>query len=136
MTETRRGVELRAEPGRRLVGTVMRYGATAHVRLPDGRSVIERFASFAFADYLRSGETRVNMMHDPSITLATTAGARGRGNLTLIDAPSALRMVAVLPSGDAFDKALALVGGRQHGGNVGRVPRRVRPYRERTADRS
>ena len=109
MTETRRGVELRAEPGRRLVGTVMKYGAEALVRMPDGAAVVERFASFAFADYLRSGETRVNMMHDPSITLATTAGARGRGNLTLIDAPSALRMVAVLPSGPAFNAALALV---------------------------
>ena len=109
MTETRRGVELRAEPGRRLVGVVMKYGAEARVMLPDGRAVVEKFASFAFADYLRSGETRVNMMHDPAITIATTAGARGRGNLTLIDAPSALRMVAVLPSGPAFDAALALV---------------------------
>ena len=109
MTETRRGVELRAEPGRRLVGTVMKYGAEARVMLPDGRAVVEKFAAFAFADYLRSGETRVNMMHDPAITIATTAGARGRGNLALIDKPDALRMVAVLPSGPAFDKALALV---------------------------
>ena len=109
MTETRRGVELRAEPGRRLVGVVMKYGAEARVMLPDGRAVVEKFAAFAFADYLRSGETRVNMMHDPAITIATTAGARGRGNLALIDKPDALRMVATLPSGPAFDAALALV---------------------------
>ena len=109
MTETRRGVELRAEPGRRLVGTVMRYGAEARVILPDGRAVVEKFAAFAFADYLREGETRVNMMHDPAITIATTAGARGRGNLALLDGPRELRMVATLPSGPAFDAALALV---------------------------
>ena len=42
MTETRRGVELRAEPGRRLVGVVMKYGAEAHVTLPDGRAVVEK----------------------------------------------------------------------------------------------
>ena len=109
MTETRRG-ELRAAPGRKLIGVVMKYGAEARVSLPDGRAVVERFAAFAFADYLRSGaETRVNLMHDPSITIATTAGARGRGNLALQDGPDALRMVATLPTGDAFDAALALV---------------------------
>ena len=136
MTETRRGVELRAEPGRRLVGVVMKYGAEARVMLPDGRAVVEKFAAFAFADYLRSGETRVNMMHDPSITIATTAGARGRGNLALIDKPDALRMVAVLPSGPAFDAALALVADGSTAETSVEFRAVVRPYRERTADRS
>ena len=52
MTEHRRA-ELRAEPGRRLVGTPMRYGAEARVLHPaSGLPVRERFAAFAFMDYL------------------------------------------------------------------------------------
>ena len=114
MTETRRGVELRAEPGRRLVGVVMRYGA-------DGagdacRTVGPWWRSFAsvrlYGLSASDGETRrQSCMHDPSLTLATTTGARGRGNLALIDgARDALRMVAVrCQAVTAFDAALALV---------------------------
>ena len=99
MIETRRG-ELRAQ-GRRLSGTVMAYGAEAQV--PGvGR---ERFASFAFADYLRYGETALNVMHDEELTIARTGDA-----LTLTDSPAELRMVATLPQGDAYDSVLSLVG--------------------------
>ena len=109
MTETRRGGELRAAPGRRIVGPVMRYGAEARVYMPDGRPVTEHFASFAFDQYLRSGgEVRVNLQHDPSITIATNRGG-ARGNLELRDGPSALQMTATLPPGDGYDRALALV---------------------------
>ena len=105
MTEKRRA-ELRAAPGRRILGAAMRYGATALVRLPDGSEVRERFAAFAFSEYLRrGGPTSLNMMHDRSIELAST----GAGNLVLQDGPGELRMAAKLPSGDAYDKALALV---------------------------
>ena len=103
------GAELRAAPGRRIVGRVMRYGDVATVRLPDGSVVEERFASFAFHDYLRSGAaTRLNLMHDQSIVVAST-GTEGRGKLALRDHPDGLEMVATLPSGDAYDAALALV---------------------------
>ena len=67
----------------------------------------ERFAVFAFSDYLRgAGDTRLNVMHDRALTVAT----RRAGSLTLTDTPAALGMVAELPSGDAYDSVLALVG--------------------------
>ena len=98
-TETRFR-ELRAH-GRTLRGTVMAYGSSALI--PGiGR---ERFASFAFADYLRSGATALNVMHDEALTIASTGDV-----LTLADTPAALRMAAVLPQGDAYDSVLALVG--------------------------
>ena len=106
----RRRAELRAAPGRRIIGAAMRYGSEAIVRGPDGAAVRERFAAFAFADYLRSGAaTRLNLMHDSSVVIASTAGGAGRGLLTLRDNPDALTIEARLPSGDAFDEALALV---------------------------
>ena len=102
MIESRRA-ELRRGPGRRLTGTVMAYGTEALV--PGvGR---ERFASFAFSGWLRSGaDTALNVMHEPGLIVAT----RRRGDLTLADSPEALRMLAELPAGDAFDSVLALVG--------------------------
>ena len=107
MTETRRS-EIRAAPGRRIVGPVMRYGSEAVIREPDG-PVIERFAAFAFSGWLRSGgETRLNLMHDPSLTVATTRGGT-RGNLELRDHADRLEMIATLPSGDPYDAVLALV---------------------------
>ena len=67
----------------------------------------ERFSMFAFDSWLRSGaETRLNLMHDRSLTVADTR----RGGLTLTDSPAALDMVAELPAGDAYDSVLALVG--------------------------
>ena len=106
----RRRAELRAAPGRRIIGAAMRYGSEAIVRMPDGAAVVERFAAFAFADYLRSGAaTRLNLMHDSSVVIASTAGGAGRGLLTLRDNPDQLSIEARLPSGDAFDEALALV---------------------------
>ena len=97
MTEHRRG-ELR-----RLTGTVMRYGDEAEI--PGiGR---ERFSVFAFDGWLRSGAgTRLDVMHDRSLTVADTR----RGGLTLTDSPAELRMLAELPSGDAYDSVLSLVG--------------------------
>ena len=101
MTETRRG-ELRALPGRRLAGAVMRYGDIAEI---PGIGA-ERFASFAFADYLRSGAgTVLNLMHDDTLTIASTGDV-----LTLTDSPADLRMAATLPQGDAYDSVLVLVG--------------------------
>ena len=102
MIETRRG-ELRRLPGRRLTGTVMRYGSEAE--LPGG--IRERFSMFAFDQWLRSGaDVALNVMHDRSLTVAT----RRRGDLTLTDSPEALTMAAELPAGDAYDSVLALVG--------------------------
>ena len=73
---------------------------------PGGMQVTERFAAFAFSDYLRSGAaTRLNLMHDSELRIATTAD----GSLTLHDSPAELHMVATLPSGDAYDQALELV---------------------------
>ena len=105
MIEKRRA-ELHSAGGRRIVGRAMRYGAEAVVRMRDGSEVRERFAAFAFSEYLRrGGPTRLNLMHDRSIELAST----GAGNLVLQDGPGELRMVAVLPGGAVYDKALALV---------------------------
>ena len=106
-TETRFR-ELRAQ-GRRLRGTVMRYGSEALI--PGiGR---ERFASFAFAPYLASGaDVAVNVMHEADLIVAT----RRRGDLTLTDSPEALTMAATLPTGDAYDSVLELVGDGLTGG--------------------
>ena len=111
MMETRRGVELRAVPGRRLLGRAMHYGREAGVTLPDGRPVVERFAAFAFAEYLRSGAaTLLNLEHDQTLTIASTAGeTRARGALVIRDHPDGLDLEARLPSGDVFDSVLDLV---------------------------
>ena len=83
----------------------MRYGDEAEI--PGiGR---ERFSVFAFDGWLRSGAgTRLDVMHDRSLTVADTR----RGGLTLTDSPAELRMLAELPSGDAYDSVLSLVGDR------------------------
>ena len=101
MIETRRG-ELRRLPGRRLEGTVMAYGSEALIG-----GVRERFSMFAFDGWLRSGaETRLNVMHQPDLVVAS----RRRGDLVLLDSPAALSMRAELPTGDAYDSVLSLVG--------------------------
>ena len=80
----------------------MEYGCEAQI--PGvGR---ERFSVFAFDRYLRSGRgTRLNLQHDDALTIGSTADV-----LTLADSPAELRMVATLPSGDAYDSVLSLVG--------------------------
>ena len=61
---------------------------------------------FAFDRYLRSGRvTRLNLQHDDALTIGSTGDV-----LTLADSPAELRMVATLPSGDAYDSVLSLVG--------------------------
>ena len=108
MTETRRS-EIRAAPGRRLIGPAMVYGREADVFLPDGERVRERFAAFAFSASLRRGApVNLNLMHDPSLTVASTRGGN-RGNLELRDHADRLEMIATLPSGDPYDAVLALV---------------------------
>ena len=100
-TETRFR-ELRAQ-GRRLTGTVMRYGDVATIAGVGA----ERFSVFAFDKYLRHGRgTRLNVMHEPDLIVASTR----RGDLTFTDSPEALDMVATLPSGSAYDSVLELVG--------------------------
>ena len=81
----------------------MRYGDVAEV--PGiGR---ERFAAFAFSDYLRSGaDTALNVMHESDLVVATRRG----GELVLSDSPTGLAMVATLPAGDVYDDVLGLVG--------------------------
>ncbi|MDD9986054.1 MAG: HK97 family phage prohead protease [Spirochaetaceae bacterium] len=102
----RRCAELRTASGRRIVGAAMRYGAEARVVMPDGRPVTERFSTFAFSDYLRSGAgTSLNLMHDRSLEIANTRD----GRLVLRESPAEVRMVATLPTGNAYDQALALV---------------------------
>ena len=77
----RRGAELRAAPGRRVIGNAMAYGTEARARLPDGRVVRERFAAFAFDQYLRSGSpTLLNLQHDRTLTVASTGATAGRGD--------------------------------------------------------
>ena len=106
----RRRAELRAEPGRRLVGTPMVYGSEARIVHPSGQRMTERLARFAFMDYLASGAaTRLNLQHDGTLTIATTGTLPGRGKLELHDTPEELRMVATLPTGDPYDDVLELV---------------------------
>ena len=94
----RRRAEVRAASGRRLVGAPMRYGSEARVRHPSGAEVSERIAPFAFHAHLASGaETRLNLMHDKSIVIASTKPG-DRGRLELRDAPDKLSMVAI-PAG-------------------------------------
>ena len=110
MIEKRRA-ELRAAPGRRLVGRAMPYGAEALARVPGVGVVRERFATFAFSDYLATGAaTLLNLQHDRTLTIASTAGAtRSRGALVLRDHPDGLDLEARFPSGDVFDQVLDLV---------------------------
>ena len=109
MIETRGGLELRAEAGRRIVGRAMAYGATAEVRMLNGAQVTESFAHFAFHDYLRSGAaTRLNLQHDGTIEVAST-GTTSRGKLELRDHPDGLDLIATLPDGDVYTQVLDLV---------------------------
>ena len=102
--------ELRAAPNRMIVGRAMRYGSQAIIRMQDGREVRERFAAFAFHDYLKSGAaTLLNLQHDGSLTVAITGPLPGRGKLVLRDNPDGLSMESRLPSGDVYDRVLALV---------------------------
>ena len=84
--------ELRAE-GRRLIGTVIRYGD----RSPSHR---ERFAagSLRFADTVH-----LDLAHDPQRAIAWSGG----GGLTLRDGPEMLELTAQLPPIPAADAALA-----------------------------
>ena len=108
MTEHRRG-EVRAE-GRRLLGTPMRYGAEARVLMPNGAQVVERFAAFAFSEYLASGAgTDINLMHDKGITIASTRRTAALGVVELRDSPARLAMMVELPQGDVFDQVIDLV---------------------------
>ena len=98
-TETRFR-ELRAQ-GRRLTGTVMRYGDVATIAGVGA----ERFSVFAFDKYLRHGRgTKLNIMHEPDLIVASTR----RGDLTFTDSPEALDMVATLPAGDVYDSVLGV----------------------------
>ena len=106
MIEVRRAPELRAEPGRRLTGRVVRYGDTATVYI-DGEQVREQFGASAFRGWLRSGSaTRLNVMHFPELTVASTVD----GSLVLQDTPTELRMVAKLGEGAPYDRVLRMVG--------------------------
>ena len=88
----------------------MVYGARATVIAPDGRIVREEFRAGAFRDYLEAYQTRLNLAHDASVTIATTGGGAGQlGALELFDSAEELRMVATLPPGEPFDQALRLV---------------------------
>ena len=108
MTETRRA-EARAASGRRLVGTPMVYGSEARVRHPSGIEVTERVSPFAFHGHIASGaEIRLNLMHDKTIVVASTAPS-DRGRLELRDGPASLSMVATMPTGAVFDDVLKLV---------------------------
>ena len=96
VTERRAGGELRAE-GRRLSGTVMRYGDVS----PSHR---ERFEPGA----LRMAEAvPLNLFHDPERAVAWMPG----GGLELRQSRDAVTLRAELPPIPAADRALALVRG-------------------------
>lgn len=101
---TRGVTELRAE-GRRLTGTVIRYGS---VGVPGAVAFSEEFARGAFARQLGKREhpeaVMLNVQHDRRRPIA-----RWPGTMALTDGPDALRMVAVLPETRDADDVLALV---------------------------
>ena len=103
----KRPIELRAE-GRQIIGDVMVYGRAATVLGPGGTIMQETFQPGAFREYLTGYATRLNLMHDRSIEIASTAENR-RGKLELFDSAEVLRLVATLPAGEPFDMALELV---------------------------
>ena len=98
------GVELRAE-GRRLSGTVMRYGETS----PSHK---ERFEPGS----IRLAETiHLDLFHDPERAIAWHPG----GGLALDNGRQALTMQVVLPPIPAADRALAEIrAGRVNGLSV------------------
>ncbi len=89
----------------------MRFGDTAVVIDPRGNQVEERFAAFAFSSYLRSGAaTRINLEHDSTLTVASTAGdGRRLGKLVLRDLPDRLDLETRLPEGDVFSEVLSML---------------------------
>ncbi len=91
----RRFTEFRQD-GRRLIGTVVRYGDVA--RMPWGT---ERFEPGAFQPL---GDVILNAHHERSRPLA-----RVGGGLTLEDSPQALTMMAELPNTREADDVLELV---------------------------
>ena len=110
-------LELRAEPGRRMVGAAVRYGEVS----PSHR---ERFEAGSFA--LSDGRTRwLDVEHDFSRVIAFT----GAG-LELQDSPDALEVRATLPEIPAADLAISEVkAGRLTGFSV-----EFRAIEERQAD--
>ena len=106
------GLELRAE-GRRLTGTVMRYGDVS-------ASHRERFepGSLRIAD-----SVHLDLHHDVERAVAWFPG----GGLTLDNGPAALKMRATLPPLPAADRALAEI----KAGRVGGLSCEFRAVRER-----
>lgn len=90
-------IELRVQ-GRRLLGTVVRYGAP-------GEGGLEQFEAGAFQDGL--DDVLLNVQHQRARPLA-----RYPGSMTLRDTAEALTMEAVLPETRDADDVLALVKGR------------------------
>ena len=97
-------LELRVQ-GRRLLGTVVRYGAP-------GEGGMERFQAGAFSEQLRQepglgNDVMLNVQHQRARPLARYPGA-----MTLRDTAEALTMEATLPETRDADDVLALVKGR------------------------
>ena len=97
-------MELRVQ-GRRLLGTVVRYGAP-------GEGGMERFQAGAFSEQLRQEpglgtDVMLNIQHQRARPLA-----RYPGSMVLIDGPQALIMEASLPETRDGDDALTLVKAR------------------------
>ena len=96
-----RYAEFRAEAdGRRLLGTLVRYGDVA--KLPGG--LTERFMPGAFGD-VATLDVILNGHHERSRPLARTGGA----GLVLEDSADALTMTATLPATRDADDTLELV---------------------------
>lgn len=106
-------IELRAEGGRRLVGTVIVYGEVA-----DPGGFAERFQPGSLA----MNDVMLNVQHDRGRMVARTPQT-----LRLLDSETELRMVATLPETREADDVLALVAsGVLRGLSVGFVARRER----------
>lgn len=91
-------IELRVE-GRRLLGTVIRYGEVGDPGFP------EAFERGAFRG--RANDVLLNVHHDRKQLIA-----RAPGTLTLHDGPTELRMEAALPSTRLADDVITLVRAR------------------------
>ena len=96
----KRFAEFRSEAGRRLIGTLVKYGDTA--KLPGG--IKERFMPGAFGD-VAALDVILNGHHDRGRPLARTGGA----GLVLEDSADALSMTATLPKTRDADDVLELV---------------------------
>ena len=91
-------IELRAE-GRRLIGTVIRYGEVGDPGFP------EAFQRGAFKEGV--ADVLLNLQHDRRAMLARTPTT-----LLLMDGAEELRMIATLPQTRLADDVLALVNAR------------------------